>query len=762
MPVRHSDFAFVEESFDPSEYPDEIRPIYGDDRFPFVVPKAKVDDSTLSKTALLFRERVAEITGARPEEVPVGLLRAVEAVDAWPDENVRNLASGRVRSISTENGAILYAEFWANPAALTGDPNNGRAAAELRDKGLPYLEAIRDDDVTGAPVIGVEDATEFITGVEESAASLGFMNNITDAKDLADANWVGLQGVHEPATVIPTLVEDAQAHRSWVMKLADGNRRVAIERRCLREATGLATSEIESWADHLHQPDGTVVLRDWTAKDVENVRRKAQFKDAKYWRPAAASQQAIEGWLAGSNIAQRTVVRTSVVLVRLVVGYRNLKEAGHGRSKAAETVDRLIRRTHIKSAAQKEWDPATQATDVALDSMRRMRARYAETFGYMTALSRDELDRVYANKVTDWQGTDVDDPLHPLRLAAKSIATFICTDTTAEGDVKASLTAHSMSTHHSKIRDNRAQVAASVAMPILGINVADKTEYTRARAAVDRTSRHPMFALVKKHPKGPADPWWRYLNRPVKELLDRADKEFDDGMGTGNGPDEKSAGTFGPATRALLFLATIGQATNPAFRNPLPGEQATPWQLTINGLGGTRGNTSTTPDLVMSQVLARHKKDGVRQLAEILRAALAGELPTNTLDPDYEEADSKGQPMVRTRGTVTERFLRSEVMGWTRAGGGGGGTPPPPAGDPYDRALSQLGDAVSTAAANTAPFTQDDKVGKRFREAGLPTEYTEALLPKARRVVKVLEQGEFIAEMRRGLDGLDFNGEDPS
>ena len=116
----------------------------------------------------------------------------------------------------------------------------------------------------------------------------------------------------------------------------------------------------------------------------------------------------------------------------------------------------------------------------------------------------------------------------------------------------------------------------------------------------------------QRHPDGEADPWWAHLSRPVDELLALADKEYDEIVsGADDAPDEKSVGPFGPATRALLFLAIIGQATNPAFRTPAAGEQATPWQLTVNGLGGTRGATLTTPDLVMRQVLARHRKDGV-------------------------------------------------------------------------------------------------------------------------------------------------------
>jgi hypothetical protein len=753
MPVRHTDFAFAEEGYPHDEYPDEIKPTVGSDRFPFLVPRAKPDPDTLSKPAMLLRDRIAEIPGIGPQQVPEGLLRAGGAADAWPDENVYNFASGRVRSISTEVGEILVVDFWASPLALTHDPNNGRTIADARAKGLPYLEAVRDDAVIGAPVIYVNDAAEFIIGVEETAGALGFASNITDAKDLQDINWIGLQGVHEPTLVAPVRVEDRAGNGTWSLTVQDGNRRLGIQRRCLREAAGLAMSDIEAWADHLIQPDGKRILRDMTAKDVENVRRKAVFKDAKYWRPVSGSPDAIQAWLDSSSVVQRTVIRNSVIPARLVVGYRNTQEGLGGRSAAMEPLHRYIRRTHIKTAAQKEWSSATQAMQVALDAMRRIMVRADTTMGYRMALTRAELDIVYENRTLDWDGTVADDSLHPLRLAAKAIATFVCIGTTAEGDVKKSLIAHSMSTHHTKVREHRAGVAASVAMPILGFAVDDKADYNRARAAVDRASRHPMFVAVKRHPNGETDPWWGYLDRPVDELLAFADKEYDE-LGTAAAadiPDEKSVGPFGPATRTLLFLATMGQATNPAFRATLTGEQATPWQLTVNGLGGTRGATLTTPDLVMRQVLARHKKDGVKQLAEIVQAALASRVPSNTLVPDYVENDQHGQPDDRTSGTVTERFLRSETMGWTSTGGATATAAP--VGDPFDRAMDALKLAVVAAAANVAPFRDegpgaDPLVSERFGQNGLSGAYIKDLLPQAEKVVELLKEGAYIANLR--------------
>lgn len=265
-----------------------------------------------------------------------------------------------------------------------------------------------------------------------------------------------------------------------------------------------------------------------------------------------------------------------------------------------------------------------------------------------------------------------------------------------------------------------------------------------------------MFVAVQRHENGLQDPWWAHLDRPVAELEAMADAEFDAGLGVDDQPDDKSVGGYGPATRALLFLATVGQATNPAVRKPLPGEAATPWQLTLNGLGGTRGNTLTTPDLVMRQVLAMHKKDGVRQLAEIVRATLVGEIPKNTLAPDYEEKDAAGN--VVAKGTLTERFLRSAELGWTKSGDPG--SPPPPSGDPYDRALDALRASLTTAAANIAPFLEKGEVRKRYLETGLPDAYTESVIEQAERVLSVLQRGQVIAEIRTGVSGADDEGEE--
>jgi hypothetical protein len=748
MAVKHSDFVFVEETFDVDEYPAEIKPTQGSDRFPVVPPRAKADEKILSKPMQLFQQRLAEENGIDPEHVDVRLLRTVEAADGWPDQNVRNFSTGRVRSISTERGEIRFVDFVANPLALTHDPNNGRTIADARAKRLPYLEAAGDDPLLHTPIIVVEDAPEFVQAVQESARSLGFTDTVAPgSKDLNDINWVGLQGVHEPTLVAPIIVRDTEGHMTWALIVLDGNRRLAMQRRILREALGFSTGDVESWSDHFLRADGKIELRPVTAKDVVAVRRKALFKDmtGAYWQPSSGAEDVVEKWLADAGMAQRTVARNRVIPVRLIVGYRNVTTADGERSAAMEAIHRYVRRTHIAEAAQQDWSEETQSMQVALDAMRKMQVRAPQTKGYTMPLSEPELAAVYSNKIVAWSGADPEDSAHPLRLGAKVLATFVCDDHTASFDVRQSLVAHSMSVHHTKVRENRAEVGAVVTMPILGIEAkpGSRSAYNRAEAVIDRMSRHPMFAAVKRHPKG--EPWWAFLGLPMDELLDLVRKDLAGIVGDA-GSDEKSVGPWGGPSRALIFLAGIAQTTNPMFE-PNKGEAAALWQLTLNGLGNTRGESATTPDLIIQRVLVMHREKGAEQLAEMVQAALERRLPANVIVPEYDPT---------TKGYLTEEFLRSaEHMGWDPTSG----RPKSGSRDPYTRTLEQIEHALNTAAGYVKQVLDTGKgagggavgepsLAERFWDSGLPETYTSALLPVVEELRDFLRDGQLTATRR--------------
>jgi len=74
--------------------------------------------------------------------------------------------------------------------------------------------------------------------------------------------------------------------------------------------------------------------------------------------------------------------------------------------------------------------------------------------------------------------------------------------------------------------------------------------------------------------------------------------------------------------------------------------------------------------------------------------------------------------------------------------------------------MDHLRDAVARAANSTVPFldTTED-VGKHFAEAGLPEEYARTLLKQAKKIVAMLQHGQFLAAARRG-GGSSFDFDD--
>jgi hypothetical protein len=66
--------------------------------------------------------------------------------------------------------------------------------------------------------------------------------------------------------------------------------------------------------------------------------------------------------------------------------------------------------------------------------------------------------------------------------------------------------------------------------------------------------------------------------------------------------------------------------------------------------------------------------------------------------------------------------------------------------------MDALKAAVDRAAANVVPFLDqgpdaDRLVAERFWQNGLPRAYTEALMPEAEKVIKLLREGAFLASL---------------
>ena len=181
----------------------------------------------------------------------------------------------------------------------------------------------------------------------------------------------------------------------------DGNRRLAMQRRCLREATGPAICDIEAWADHLCHPAAPCPAR-LDAEDVEEVRRKALSRTPSTGGPLRRTTRPSMPGSSASNVVQRTVVRNSVTPARLVVGYRTSGSrpaaVGDGGAAALHPPHPYqVRRAEgvVRGHPGHASRPRRHAPD---------QVRSATVQGYTMALSQDELKDLYGNRAIDWAG----------------------------------------------------------------------------------------------------------------------------------------------------------------------------------------------------------------------------------------------------------------------------------------------------------------------------------------------------------------------
>lgn len=759
---------YCDDSLDPGDYQPEVIPTAANPRTPLSPPKANVAETAYTKTGQKFAERVVEAhnTG-RPladhitaDQVPQGLIRLMEAADAAPNENVSNMSAGTIKSISTGLGDVLVVDVRLSVLSLCPDPVNGRTIAAARARQLPHLSAIADDEF-GFPLFDVASVGQLRELVTAAQSELGFDAPIVaPGKDYADLVSIGLQGVHEPLLVTPTRYRTPDGATAYVFKVDDGNRREAALRRALLDATGGSSwSQVESWSDHFERPGAASQLCDQGVDSVNTARTKALFNDFRggVMSPSSMKEEDVAFFLrekASRSIRLRTILRCRTVPVRLVVGVNTATLTSHTAAAPSITstlVSEVVRRLHISESAQKPWSDETQNLQCALVALEKLKERIGAGADYLP-LDAATAQAVIDNKVADWTASP-DDESHPLRVATLTLATILCDDHDGKEPVRAALKAFNFSVHGSKIAENRARIGAEVIMSVLGQGDSSKPKYKQLRTVIERVSRHRVLTDVPAHPDGKTSPWWEMVNLPLSELHQTAKTEIADRAAMSDADREaldKGAGGYGPATRALLAMATVAQTANPAVV-AYPGRVgASPYQLTINGLGGTRGVTLTTPDQVMLRLC--NDQCGVDQLAEIISAAVATppRVAANVIDPtDEDEHDPS------TRGLLREAFLRGTQMGWTSDGGAG--TPSPPTRpDVYDqyRAIVQRMIASIDAAATEArkllePRGSDEdepSLQSVFRESGIEPRPTAPVTGLINELHRVFTLGEAYAQ----------------
>ena len=650
---------YADENFNPEDCPNEVPPGRDTTRFPLARPKANVDGIT--RNGKKFAERVAEAANTgrdvadhiTVDDVPEGLIRAFEAVDADPDSNLSRVTSGSVSTVSTGDGELLVLEVLVNPLAVVPDPMNGRTTDKHVNRRSRLIDPTDYNTALDIPIYDIEAASDLIDAANNSHTELGFRNpRIKPGKNRDDLVSVGLQGVHDAILLMPHIYRDVDGNTMHCLVAHDGNRRLAMSLRVQQDVAGFDQSQLTSWT----APMGTgnsPVLKDWDAAAVNTVRERSAIspQSAGSWFPASSSDEDIEEFLqrrVDQHVTVRSFLRTRALKAQIVIGVNNSTLSDTARksvSPATAVMKQRVNRLHIKEAGTLEWSENAQSTQVATTVLQQVRdgIRNAKDF---VPLTEDEVTAVLDNTVKPWDSAD-DLERHPMRMAAKVAATVICSDHDCADTVRDVMKSFSISTAGTKIADNKAKIAAYRVVPLLGFSNADSYATKQVRAAINAFCTNRYF----RGDDNDATPWWSLLDLDADELAAKAKSEL------AANPDAKPH-EAGPACRALSFKALFCLCASPAVQ-PTAANRS-PFAVTGTGTGRAGAVTAVKIEQLVFKLFEFEL--GVDQLAEVVRCGETLGIqppPKNLIDP---EAQDEGNPS--TRGFLTEAFLRGPALGW--------------------------------------------------------------------------------------------------
>ena len=214
----------------------------------------------------------------------------------------------------------------------------------------------------------------------------------------------------------------------------------------------------------------------------------------------------------------------------------------------------------------------------------------------------------------------------------------------------------------------------------------------------------PCSSPVSRHPDGETDPWWAHLStarRPAARPGRQGVRRIGIGCRRRSGREVRRAPSGRPPGRCSSWPPSA-RRTNPAFRTPAGRRTGNAVALDPQRPGRhARGNTMTTPDLVMRQVLARQRKNGASSWPRSFgprwpvtcrrtRSTPTRRTPTTKASRSQHPRDGhRALPALRGHGLVTSRERAPRHQ--------------PPVGRPLRPRPERVRDAVVAAAANVAP-----------------------------------------------------------
>jgi hypothetical protein len=580
---------------------------------PFVPERGRpieADGVALSKFGGQFRVVFSGLNGVHAEQVPLGLVRLAEALNADTDTNLAGLAHPVPKY--TEYGVLWTVPLIVNTPLLLAWLINGRALRRLaaRLKGaIKVVTTTSDHPHFSLPAMQIEDADQVLELVDVQRELLRFQRHTPENRDFVET--IASQGVLNPPEIVFCELSAADGGSAWTAQAMEGARRTFAAQLILSllmgrgDASSLATQ---------HWLSGGGEVRDLRPDDLRVLDEALQFahtdaagyfpgRDARVWLDnVAINQPAAVAW---------QLLRTMRINLVIAVDPTERSQQRYPHPVSA-VVQEFIRSQHVPGKSKRQWDLADVAGQAAIAIIDRF----------------DQETRVAHGSRSVWLGetdTTWDAPYEGRSTSTNRLveATRLIAALTTEGAVTIEGGKDGLRYVNDTLRDNampvspkeRARVAASQAVVVL-----DQSESGRENAlaaTLESTFRHPMFWRTSEHPQGN---WTALIGEPLDMLAAQASAESEAMRLT------RTVDAFGPAQRALGALGAVALAANPEML-----VNGTALSRTGRGGGGHEATVSAADPPRLLAAMLREQR-GIEQLVDAILALVAVRQPILPVD----------------------------------------------------------------------------------------------------------------------------------
>lgn len=621
----------------------ELRPV------PFTPESGRPDEADgapLTKFGGRFRDVFAQAQGVAPEEVDLGIIRLLEALNADTARNLAGLSASFTKR--TEHGVIRQVRLVVNTPMLLPWLSNGRAlrkmGRELYGSAKVITRAVDHPGPLKLPTMHTEDADSVL-------ALVAAQRNILKLDSMASADKFPIKrgridsiaqfGVLSPPDVVATQLISPDGS-AWVAEVAEGAQRLfssllGLDIIAARNVSRVAT---EAWF-----VDGLRRIRDLGPADLVRLETSLRY-------PGSAAAAYIPGPNVGrwiSDFAENDPMAVAFQLMRtmevnFVIGIEPDQIVMRDETQpVSATLQELVRSYHVFGKSKDPWDKDEVDGLVAIGAIDDLREA--------GLISEGERAHWLGETSLPWNGeyeTEEGGPGNRLVSVARLMAAltvdgdFLSSDASSTSVIKnivnRNLSENAVHVHP----DQRARVAAAQA--ISPLELAATGMETTVQPALHATFRAGWFWNQRDTAAG--DCWPSLLSLPLNELEARAQAEREANV---SAPDEA-----GPAQRALAALGGIALMVNPGL---LAEDDSL--SRTGRGAGGQRTKVKASdPNVILARMVQFER--GIHQLHDAVAALTAGSEPTIPLDRE-------------TREPLTDLWLRGI---WLE--GGGADTPSSP------------------------------------------------------------------------------------